>query len=60
MSQLRDPEVYSGAVVFVGSAPTLESWEQDRKQPIGTVRTLIAIALSNPEILLAVAAKDRS
>ncbi|MFS2005729.1 helix-turn-helix domain-containing protein [Duganella sp. CT11-25] len=40
------------------STLTLESWEQDRKQPIGAVRTLIAIALSNPEALIAVAAKN--
>ena len=36
----------------------LESWEQDRAQPTGAVRTLIAIALSHPEALIAVAAKE--
>lgn len=30
------------------STLTLESWEQDRAQPIGALRTLIAIALNNP------------
>ncbi len=42
------------------SASTLESWEQDRTQPVGAVRTLIAIALSNPEALVAVAAKQQA
>jgi len=37
------------------SADALEDLEQDRKQPSGAVRTLIAIALNHPEALIAVA-----
>lgn len=40
------------------SASTLESWEQDRTQPVGAIRTVIAIAFSNPEVLVAVATKE--
>jgi DNA-binding transcriptional regulator YiaG len=41
--------------LFGISTDTLESWEQDRKPPVGAVRTLIAVALDNPEALAAVA-----
>lgn len=41
------------------STQTLDCWEQDRTQPIGAVRTLIAIALSNPEALVAAAAAEK-
>jgi putative transcriptional regulator len=43
------------AALFGISADTLESWEQDRKPPVGAVRTLIAVALNHPEALVAVA-----
>lgn len=33
---------------------TLQGWEQGRKQPSGAARTLLAIATTNPEALLAV------
>lgn len=38
------------------SIRTLQGWEQGRKQPGGAARTLLAIALANPEALLAVGA----
>lgn len=37
------------------SVRTLQEWEQGRKQPSGAARTLLAIAVANPEALLAVA-----
>ncbi len=39
------------------SVRTLQGWEQGRKQPSGAARTLPAIASTNPEAVLAVAAK---
>ncbi len=47
------PEQF-GALLGI-SADALEDLEQDRKQPNGAVRTLIAIALNHPEALIAVA-----
>lgn len=37
------------------SSDELEQLEQDRQRPNGAVRTLIAIALSHPEVLVAAA-----
>jgi putative transcriptional regulator len=37
--------------------PTLQGWEQGRKQPSGAARTLLTIARTNPKALLAVAGK---
>jgi len=37
------------------SVRTLQGWEQGRKQPSGSARTLLAIARTNPQALLAVA-----
>jgi putative transcriptional regulator len=39
------------------SVRTLQGWEQGRKQPSGAARTLLAIARTNPQALLAVANK---
>ena len=39
------------------SVRTLQGWEQRRKQPGGAARTLLSIARTNPEALLAVASK---
>jgi putative transcriptional regulator len=39
------------------SVPTLQGWEQGRKQPSGAARTLLTIARTNPKALLAVAGK---
>lgn len=39
------------------SVRTLQGWEQGRKQPSGAARTLLTIARTNPEALLAVAGK---
>ncbi len=39
------------------SVRTLQGWEQGRKQPSGAARTLLAIASTNPQALLAVARK---
>lgn len=39
------------------SVRTLQGWEQGRKQPSGAARTLLAIATTNPQALLAVAGK---
>lgn len=36
------------------SVRTLQGWEQGRKQPSGAARTLLAIAKTNPEAILAV------
>ena len=36
------------------SVRTLQGWEQGRKQPSGAVRTLLAIARTNPKAVLAV------
>lgn len=35
------------------SVRTLQGWEQGRKQPSGAARTLLAIAQTNPKVLLA-------
>jgi len=34
---------------------TLQGWEQEREQPSGAARTLLAIARTNPKALLDVA-----
>ena len=39
------------------SVRTLQGWEQGRKQPSGAARTLLAIARTNPDAILAVAPK---
>ena len=39
------------------SVRTLQGWEQGRKQPSGAARTLLAIASSNPKVVLAVVSK---
>jgi putative transcriptional regulator len=39
------------------SVRTLQGWEQGRKQPSGAARTLLAIARTNPQALLAVMEK---
>jgi len=39
------------------SVRTLQGWEQGRKQPSGAARTLLAIASTNPQAVLAVAGK---
>jgi putative transcriptional regulator len=39
------------------SVRTLQGWEQGRKQPSGAARTLLAIASSNPDVVLAAAGK---
>ena len=39
------------------SVRTLQGWEQGRKQPSGAARTLLAIARTNPQVILAVAPK---
>jgi putative transcriptional regulator len=39
------------------SVRTLQGWEQGRKQPSGAARTLLAIASTNPDAVLAVAGK---
>lgn len=39
------------------SVRTLQGWEQGRKQPSGAARTLLAIARTNPQAVLAVASK---
>jgi putative transcriptional regulator len=39
------------------SVRTLQGWEQGRKQPSGAARTLLTIARTNPEALLAVMGK---
>jgi putative transcriptional regulator len=36
------------------SVRTLQGWEQGRKQPSGAARTLLAIARTNPQAVLAV------
>lgn len=45
------------AVLMGVSVRTLQGWEQGRKQPSGAARTLLAIASTNPNAVLAVAAK---
>ena len=40
------------------SVRTLQGWEQGRKQPSGAARTLLAIASTNPQALLAVMGKQ--
>ncbi|UMR29031.1 helix-turn-helix domain-containing protein [Massilia sp. MB5] len=42
------------------SLRTLQGWEQGRKQPSGAARTLLAIASTNPQALLAVAGYPRN
>lgn len=39
------------------SVRTLQGWEQERKQPSGAARTLLAIARTNPKVVLAVSAQ---
>lgn len=45
------------ALLLGVSVRTLQGWEQGRKQPSGAARTLLAIASTNPNALLAVADK---
>lgn len=40
------------------SIRTLQGWEQGRKQPSGAARTLLSIAINNPQALLAVAGSN--
>ncbi|MQA22556.1 helix-turn-helix domain-containing protein [Rugamonas sp. FT103W] len=40
------------------SVRTLEDWEQGHRQPEGAARTLLAIALDNPDALLAAKARN--
>ena len=47
------PEQFAALLGITTGA--LEDLEQERKQPHGAVRTLIAIALNHPEALIAVA-----
>lgn len=35
------------------SARTLQDWEQGRREPTGAAKTLLRVAVSHPEILLA-------
>ena len=46
------------AVLLGVSVRTLQGWEQGRKQPSGAARTLLTIARTNPQALLAVAGKS--
>ena len=39
------------------SVRTLQGWEQGRKQPSGAARTLLVIASTNPQAVLAVAGR---
>ena len=39
------------------SVRTLQGWEQGRKQPSGAARTLLTLARTNPQALLALAGK---
>ena len=39
------------------SVRTLQGWEQGRKQPSGAARTLLSIARTNPQAILAIASK---
>jgi putative transcriptional regulator len=39
------------------SVRTLQGWEQGRKQPSGAARTLLAVARTNPQAVLAVSAR---
>jgi putative transcriptional regulator len=39
------------------SVRTLQGWEQGRKQPSGAARTLLSIASTHPQALLAVIGK---
>jgi putative transcriptional regulator len=39
------------------SVRTLQGWEQGRKQPSGAARTLLAIARTNPQAVLAVSSQ---
>jgi putative transcriptional regulator len=34
------------------SARTLQDWEQGRREPTGAAKTLLRVAVSNPEVLL--------
>ena len=45
------------AAVLGVSVRTLQGWEQGRKQPRGAARTLLTIARTNPQALLAVVGK---
>ena len=45
------------ATLWGVSVRTLQGWEQGRKQPSGAARTLLHIARTNPEVLVAVVGK---
>jgi hypothetical protein len=59
--RLRVPFVivrWSWFAALIGvSVRTLQGWEQDRKQPSAAARTMLAIAATNPKVVLAVASK---
>ena len=43
--------------VLLGVSPrTLQDWEQGRREPTGAAKTLLRVAVSNPEILRALQA----
>jgi len=40
--------------LLLGVSPrTLQDWEQGRREPTGAARTLLRVAVTNPEVLLA-------
>ena len=40
--------------VLLGVSPrTLQDWEQGRREPTGAAKTLLRVAVSHPEVLLA-------
>lgn len=41
---------------LLGVSRTLQEWEQDRRQPSGAAKTLIAIAERHPDVLKEIAA----
>jgi putative transcriptional regulator len=41
------------ALLLGVSARTLQDWEQGRREPTGAARTLLRVAVTNPEVLLA-------
>ena len=40
------------ALLLGVSARTLQDWEQGRREPTGTAKTLLRVAVSHPEVLL--------
>lgn len=41
------------AILLGVSARTLQDWEQGRREPTGAAKTLLRVAVSNPEVLRA-------